>query len=178
MPDAFADVLVERDGVLEPRAARVRRGREETVVRRMPAIDFRMRHAAEHRKAIPMFLQRFEVRRQRIAASAFLGEEMFRQQAEVIADAEHPARLSARRHASRRLRHGREYRRHRVQQRQGEEDARATKKLAARERRPGRDERGVHRLFSFVAPIWMADKSHLLRKRSLCTSSWMRLRTP
>src|SRR5205807_3726467 len=96
MSDALADVLVERDGVAETGAARMGRGREKTIVRRMPAVHVGMPHAAEHREIVAIFLEHFEVRRQRIIAPAFLWEKMFRQQTEVVADAEHPARLAAR----------------------------------------------------------------------------------
>src|SRR5205809_6698376 len=97
MPDAFADVLVERDGVAETGAARMRRSGEKTIVRRMPAVHVGMPHAAEHGEIVAMLLEHFEVRRQRVIAPAFLGKEMFRQQTEIVADAKHPARLAARR---------------------------------------------------------------------------------
>ena len=98
--DAFGDVLVERDGVAEAAAARMRRGGEEAVVRRMPAVHVGMRHAAEHGEIVAMLLEQFEVGRQRVIAPALLREEMFRQQAEVVADAE--ASGAASRPASRR----------------------------------------------------------------------------
>ena len=118
MPDALADVLVERDGVAETGAARMGRGREKTIVRRMPAVHVGMPHAAEHGEIIAMLPEHFEVRRQRIIPPAFLGEEMFRQQTEIVADAEHPARFPARggsggdpfRRSGERRRHGVEQR--------------------------------------------------------------------
>src|SRR5439155_3755369 len=97
MPDALADVLVERDGVAETGAARMWRGREKAVVRRMPAVHVRMPHAAEDGEIIAMLLEHFEVRRQRIIAPALLRKELFRQKTEIVADAKHPTRFSARR---------------------------------------------------------------------------------
>ena len=81
MPDALGDVLVERDGVAEAAAARMRRGGEEAVVRRMPAVHVRMRHAAEDGQVVAVRLQVLQIRRQRVAAAGLLGEEPVGQQA-------------------------------------------------------------------------------------------------
>src|SRR5438445_7709948 len=94
MPDALADVLVQRDGVAETAAARMRRGREEAVVRRMAAIHVGMRHAAEDREIVAMLLEDSQIRRQWVITPVLLREEMFGQQTKVVADAEEPARLA------------------------------------------------------------------------------------
>jgi hypothetical protein len=118
MPDALADVLVERDGVAEACAARMRCGGEKAIVRGMSAIHVRMPHAAEDRKIVAVVLQQFEVRRERVVAATVLREEIFRQQTEVIADAKEAARFSAgRRVGSDAFGHGCKNRRHRIQQR-------------------------------------------------------------
>src|SRR2546428_4425688 len=94
MPEALADVWVERNGVAESAAARMRRRREETVVRRVPAIHVGMRHAAEDREVVAMLLENFQIRRQWVIAPGLLREELVWQQTEIVADAEEPARLS------------------------------------------------------------------------------------
>lgn len=80
VPDALRKLLVERNGVSEAGAARMRRAGEEAVVRRMP-------HATENGEVVARILQQFQVGRQRVAASAAGGQEMLRQRAEVVADA-------------------------------------------------------------------------------------------
>jgi hypothetical protein len=60
--DAFRDVLVEGDGVAETAAARVRGRREEAIVRRVAAIDIRVRDAAEDGEVVAVLLQEIEVR--------------------------------------------------------------------------------------------------------------------
>src|SRR5439155_7688393 len=118
MPDALADVLVERDGVAEAAAARMRRGREEAIVRRMPAIHVGMRHAAEDGEIVAMLLEDLEIRRQWVITPVLLREEMFGQQTQVVADAEEPARLAAwRRISGNAFRRGGKGRRHGIQHR-------------------------------------------------------------
>lgn len=167
MPDPLADVLVERDGVSEPAAPGMGRGGEETVVGRMPAIDLRMRYAAEYGEIIPVLLQQLEVGGEGVSLAFFLGEEVLGQQAEVVADAEHPAGLPSRDGCGRGFGGASEDRGHGVQQGQGEGNTRATEELAPRERATGGYEGAVH-----------ANQAHLLRKSSLCTSSSMRVRIP
>ena len=76
MADAFGDVLVKRNGVAETRTARMRRGGEKADVRRMPAIDVRMRDAAENGEIIAMLLEDLKVGREGVIASGFLREEI------------------------------------------------------------------------------------------------------
>ena len=57
MPICSRDVLVERDGVAKRAAARMRRGGEEADVRRVPAIDVRMRDAAEDGEVVAVRLR-------------------------------------------------------------------------------------------------------------------------
>src|SRR2546430_2461601 len=89
MPDSFADVLIERNGIVETAAARMRRGREETIISRMTAIDIRMGDAAENGEIAAMLLQDFNVRRKGVIAPGILWEEVLGQEAEIIADGEH-----------------------------------------------------------------------------------------
>src|SRR6266487_4479272 len=141
MPDALADVLVERDGVAEAAAARMRRGREEAVVCRMPPIHVGMRHTAENGEIVAMFLENFQIRRQWVIAPALLREELFGQQTKVVADAEEPARLAAGgRISGNTFRHGGKGRRHGIQHRQREQNTRSTEELAPRECGLGRNE--------------------------------------
>src|SRR5687768_5526940 len=95
MANALANVLVQGNGVAEAGAARMRRGGEEAIVRGMAAINIRVGDAAENREVAAMLVQQFEVGRQWILAAPGFREEMFRQQSEVIANAEHAARLAA-----------------------------------------------------------------------------------
>ena len=73
----------------------MRCGGEEAIVGRMPAINIWMRDAAEDGEVFAMFAEQFEIRRKFVALARILGKEMFRQQAKVIADAEHAARFAA-----------------------------------------------------------------------------------
>src|ERR1700687_2415253 len=123
MADALGDILVERDGVAKAAAARMRRGGEEAIVRGMSAIDVRMRNAAEDGEVVAVFFEVLEIRRQRVIAPALLWEKLTRQQAEVVADAEHPPRFSAWRGAGGTLRYRGENGGHRLQHRQGKQDA-------------------------------------------------------
>jgi hypothetical protein len=54
MADALANVLIERNSVLEPRAARMRRRRQNAIVRRMTAINIRMTNATENSEIVAM----------------------------------------------------------------------------------------------------------------------------
>ena len=96
----------------------MRRGREEAIVRRMPAIHVGMRHAAEDGEIVAMLLEDLEIRRQWVITPVLLREEMFGQQTQVVADAEEPARLAAWRCISgNAFRHGGKGRRHGIQHR-------------------------------------------------------------
>src|SRR5713226_7098009 len=61
----------------------------------MASIHIRMGYAAEDSEFVAVFLEHFKVGRRAVIATAILGEEMFRQQTEVVANAKHSARLSA-----------------------------------------------------------------------------------
>src|SRR4051794_29328560 len=126
MPNSLANILIERNRVAETCAAWVRRSRQETIIRRMPAIHVRMRHTAEHSKITPILLQCLEIRRQRVVTAAVLGKELVWQQTKIIANAEHAARLSARRgiRCEPPLGHTSKSRRHGIQQRQRQQDSR------------------------------------------------------
>ena len=137
--DALGDVLVERNGVAERAARRVRRGGQEADVRRMPAVDVGMRDAAEHGEVVAVLLQHLEVGRSRVVAAGAGREEQVGSQAEVVADAEHPARPGIRR-ARRGSRRARERRQHRVEERQRQRDAHALQKTPARDGLAGGDE--------------------------------------
>src|SRR5205814_1991662 len=65
VPDALGDVLIQRDGVAKTAAARMRRSREEAIVRRMSAIDVGMGDAAEDREIVAVLLEQFEIWRER-----------------------------------------------------------------------------------------------------------------
>jgi hypothetical protein len=146
VPDAFADVLIERDGVLEARAAGMRRGGEEAIIRRMPAIHVRMRHAAEDGEVVAVRGEMFKIRREGVVAPGARGEELVGQQTEVVADAEHAARLAAGRGGSAGdLAHGGERGRHGVEQGEREEDARAAQEFAPVKGAPGGNVWSVHR---------------------------------
>ena len=93
--DALGDVLVERDGVAKRAAARVRRAGEEADVGRVAAIDVGMRHAAEDGEVFAMLLQQLQVRRGRVVAAGAGWQEVLAQQAEIVADGEHPSRRGA-----------------------------------------------------------------------------------
>ena len=90
--DAFGDVLVERDGVAERTAGRVRGGRQEADVGRVAAIHVGMRDAGEDGEVLAVLLEDLEVVRGRVVAAGVGGEELTGQQAEVVADGEHAAR--------------------------------------------------------------------------------------
>ena len=132
MADAFGDVLVERDGVAEPAAARMRRGGEEAVVRRMPAVHVGMRHAAEDGEVVAVLLQQLRGKaRARSRAPSSSGKKCSGSRPRLLQIAEHPARLRVA--ASRRDRRPRQRRLHRVEQRQRQHDARAAQETAAGE---------------------------------------------
>jgi hypothetical protein len=95
MADAFSDVLIERNRVAETSAARMRRGGEEAVIGGMAAIDIGMGNAAENGEIVAMLAEQFEVRRKLVIGAGIFREEMFREQAEIVTDAEHAARLAA-----------------------------------------------------------------------------------
>jgi len=62
----------------------------------MPAIDIRMRNAAEDREIVPVFMEEFEIRGGRVGGAGFLRKEILRNEAEVVANREHPARFGGR----------------------------------------------------------------------------------
>jgi len=95
VPDAFADVLVERDGVPEPGTSGVRRGCEKAIICRMAAIDIWVGDATENGEIVAMILQSFEVGRQRVTSTAFLWKELFWQEPKIITDAKHATRFPA-----------------------------------------------------------------------------------
>src|SRR5262249_50144395 len=94
MSNLLRGELIKRDGVAEAAATRMRRGGEEAVVRRMPAVHIRMRHAAENGEVIAVLGEHFEIRRERVIGAGRGGEKFLRQQAEVVANTEHPTRHS------------------------------------------------------------------------------------
>src|SRR5437667_488272 len=95
MSDPLANVLVQGNCVAETRAPRVRRRREKTIVRRMPSIYIRVGNAAKDSDVIAMFLKHLKIGGQGVIAATVLGKEVVRQQAEVVANAKHSARLPA-----------------------------------------------------------------------------------
>src|SRR4051794_11311036 len=118
----------------------MRRGREKTDVRGVTAIDVGMRHTAEHREILAIFLQELEVRRRRVAHAAVLRKKQIGPKAEIVADAEHPPRLGSRRKRRGRFRGARERWQHRVEKGQRKRDARAPEKMSARHRTTRDDE--------------------------------------
>jgi hypothetical protein len=114
--DAFGDVLVEGDRIAKAAASGMRGGGEKAVVRGMPAIHIRVRDAAEDREIVSMFLELLQVRGEGVIASALFGKKLVRQQAEIVADREHPARLPARSGCGGILRDGGKGRVHGIQQ--------------------------------------------------------------
>ena len=152
-PMRSRDVLIERDGVAEAAAARMRRRGEEAVVRRVPAIDVRMRDAAEDGEVVAVLLEHFEIGRERVvAARSAFGKELVRQQAEVVADAEHPARLAPGVTAAIRSARGE---RGRIASSNGsdEGDAGAAQETAARKRAAGGNE-GARRSEELFMTDW------------------------
>ena len=131
------------------------RGGQETDIRRMAAIDVRMRHAAEDREVIAVFLEQLEVRRRRVIASAAGREEMVGQQAEVVADGEHPARLRAGRQRRGRRRGLREWRQHRVEKRQCKGDSRPAQEAATRDGVSRQDEGSLQCLSGGFLVHWL-----------------------
>ncbi len=131
-PDPLRDDLVEGDGVVKRTAAGMRRGGEEADVRRMAAVDRRMRHAAEDREVIAVGLEVLEIVRGDIGAALAGREELLREHAEVVADGEHAARNRSGRERRGSRGRPREAWQHRVEERQGERNARALEETAAR----------------------------------------------
>ena len=132
--DVFGDVLVQRDGVAEGTAGRMRRGGEKTHVGRMPAIHVGMRNAAENCEVIAMFLQQLEIRRRRIIAALTSREEVCGQHAKIVADARTSGAASRWASAAKSICRAREWREHRVEERQRQSDAGTAEKVAARHR--------------------------------------------
>ena len=82
----FGDVLVERDGVTEGAAARMRCGRQETHVGRVPAVDVGVRDAAEDAEILPVRLEVLQVGRRHVVAAGAGGKELVAEEAEIVAD--------------------------------------------------------------------------------------------
>ena len=74
----------------------MRGGGEEADVGGVAAVDVRVRDAAEDAEVVAMRHQVPKVRRRRVVAPGAGREELVTQEAEVVADAEHPPRLRAR----------------------------------------------------------------------------------
>ena len=90
VPDTLGDVLVEGDAVAEAAARRMRRGRQEADVRRVAAIHIGVHDAAAHGEIVAEGAKLLQIGRQLVVAPCLTGfrEELVRQHAEVIADAE------------------------------------------------------------------------------------------
>jgi hypothetical protein len=95
-PDLFGDDLIERDRIAKRTAAGMRRGGQEANIRRMAAVNIRMRDAAEHCEVVPVRLQQFQIWRGDVFAPGAFGEEVIREQSQVIANRQHAARLRSR----------------------------------------------------------------------------------
>ncbi len=146
MADALGGELIERDRIAEAAAARMRRGGEEAVVRRVAAIHIGMRHAAENGEFIAVLAQLFQIRRERVVAPGLLGKKLLGYEAEVVAHGEDAAR---REH----LRVARESRHHGIEEGQRESHAGAAQKLAPRTDPLGGDEGARIHLF-WKSSLW------------------------
>ena len=174
--DPLGDILVERDRVAESAAAGMRRRRQETDVRRMPAVHVGMRNPAEYREILAVRREIAEVGRQLVTAAGLRGEKLAGQQAKVVADGEHSARLPVQRRNGE-LRGVRDSGEHRVEQRQCEHHAHAAQELAARQWLPHRD-LGTKQGTGNGVMLHGRRRGYLWRKSGLCTISLRRLRTP
>ena len=165
--DPLGDELVERDRVAERTAGRVRGGGQEGDVRRVAAVHVRVRHAAEDGEVVAVLLEELQVRRGRVVAAGVLGEELVRQQAEVVADAEQPPRRRA-------VGRPRERRPHRLQQRQRQRHARAAEEPPPGERPPRRGERGRGRRAGLAvhrrASLTCSGTARSARSRGRCSA--------
>src|SRR5260221_722458 len=132
MADPLGNILIEGNSVAEASAAGMRRGGEKAIVRRMSAVHVWMRHPAKDGKIVAVLFQNFQIRRERIIASGFLGKELFGQQAEVVADGQHPARFAARRGAGGTFSNGGKGGEHRMKQWKGDKNAGAAQGIPAR----------------------------------------------
>ena len=63
----------------------------------MPAVDIGVRDAAEDGEVLPVLIENLRVKRMRVLPAAGLREELIRQQAKIITDADHPPRPGIRR---------------------------------------------------------------------------------
>ena len=135
--DALGHELVEGDRVAETAAARMRSRGQEAVVGRVTAVDVRMGDAGEDAEVVAMRLEQFEIRRRLIVLPLARREEVVRDEAEVIADAQHATGLGARRRGRR------EGRGHGVEHRQGQQHAGAGQEAATGDGALERDERSL-----------------------------------
>src|SRR4051794_1056570 len=143
----------------------MRSGGQETVIRGMPAIDIRMRDAAEDREVPTMVLEHFKVRRERIVLSALLGKKIIGEQTEVVADSQYTARRAAWCGCCGFFRDGRKRRHHGIEQRQGKRNARTPKERAPGEGAPGGNEwSSVCHKPSCCCREWTAQTGGLFRK--------------
>ena len=129
--DLFGDVLVEGDGIAKRTTAGMRRGGEETDVRRVAAIDVRMGDAAENAEIVAMRREALEVGREGVVTTGVRGEELIGEEAKIVADAEHPARLRVRSGRCAAGRGAGEGWEHRVEEGQRHDDAGAAEKMPA-----------------------------------------------
>ena len=117
MADTFGHELIERDGVTETAATRMRSRGQEAIVRRVATIDVGVRDAGEDAEIISVRLQEIEVRRRLVVLTLAGRKEVVGYQAKVVANTQHAARLH------RGGWRGREGRRHGVKHRQREQHA-------------------------------------------------------
>ncbi len=101
----------------------------------MPGRIAEMRHAGEDREVAAMVLKRFQIARRLVVLAGFLGEQVWRVQAERPADEEHALRTQGRGLLLGAQAGGK----HRIQQRQADADAGGTQERAAVERSKGHD---------------------------------------
>jgi hypothetical protein len=110
---------------------------QEAVVGRVAAVHIRVRYAGEDAEVITMRLQEFEIGRRLVVLPLTGRKEVVRDEAEVIADAQHATGLGGRRRGRR------EGRGHGVEHRQGQQHAGAGQEAATRDGALERDERGL-----------------------------------
>ena len=135
--DALGHELVEGDRIAEAAAARMRSRGQEAVVGRVAAIDIRMGDAREDAEVVAMRLQELEIRRRLVVLTLARREEVVRDEAEVVADAQHAPGLGGGRGGRR------EGRGHGVEHRQGQQHAGAGQEAAAGDGALERDEGGL-----------------------------------
>src|SRR5580692_428212 len=104
----------------------MRRGREETVIGRVPAVHVRVPYAGEDGEVLTMPGEMFQIGRGLVRGTGGVRgwEEFFRQQAEVVANTEKTPRGSIDSGARMGRQHG-------FEQRQSERNTRSAKKMTA-----------------------------------------------